>query len=142
MIGTTTVRLLDCKLTEDEWDQKSSALAEKEIEKARVELEKRLSTKSFNSRINLLAEEIAKLSQAVDTRKEQRDVQCKWERPDDANEKLLYRLDTMDIIERRPLDPGDRQVSMFPEDREPPPEHVVLNEPPPMDGAGPAEPAR
>jgi hypothetical protein len=105
-------RMLKCKLTEEEWNERANLLAEEHQRGQRLDAEHKLVAKLHNQRMGVVKDNVERLSSALRLREEERMVQCEDRRDED---KLLIdtvRLDTGEVIGTRPMTAEERQVAL------------------------------
>ena len=104
-------RRLSVKLTEAEFIEKATELAETDFQIDAVESEKKAATESFKNKIGGLLARKTDLRFTVRNKSEMRDVDCKWF-PDWASKSMICRrLDTQEAIDVRAMTPDELQGS-------------------------------
>jgi DNA-directed RNA polymerase sigma subunit (sigma70/sigma32) len=105
-------RDLKVKLTEAEWKAVASAMAAEQAKLAEVEAEKAEAMSTFKARIETHKTKFLELAEKVNSHEERRAVEC-VERPDYQRWVIeLYRNDTGEMVEMRPMTAGERQVTL------------------------------
>lgn len=104
MPKTTVYRTLPVTLSKDDIAKRAAELASKELEKTRIEEQK----KAVGAPLAGLKLAIQRLSKTVDTGIEEQDVACDEIYDDDRFEKRVVRKDTGAEIERHPYTASER----------------------------------
>lgn len=102
-----------CELTEDEFAERSDALAQANIKLAEIEAEKKRIIAKLKADAAPFIEAVEYLAPIVHERKEERPVKCAYFYNKGAGEKYLVRLDTLTLERVVPLDVDDRQMELF-----------------------------
>jgi hypothetical protein len=102
----TVTRSLECEITDAEALERAADIGDLSHEIKSLKSERR----ALNARLRECTERVADLGDAIESRKEQRDVPCEW-RPDYAAKTWeLFRLDThAPLGEARPMTSADLQ---------------------------------
>lgn len=111
------VETLLCELSEKDVVLYSQAMADVNQLKIKLETEKKEITKDIGARLQKYVADINLLSLRVSTKKETRDVDCRWEFDFDAGEKTLYRLDTAEVVRTEAIADEERQGDLELEDK-------------------------
>lgn len=112
---STTFESLPVSLTDEEVRLKGAALAELVGKKSALQATKRHTTKTLSDEIKEIEEKADELSFEVRQRKEYRQVECREFLHIQEKIARLRRLDTMEVVRTRPLNPGEMQREMFDE---------------------------
>ncbi len=104
-------RELYCPLTPHELTQRSAELAYLIQKQTETEVEKKSVMSAFTDRINKGIMDIRIMARVVAEERERRIVECKWEYDYGRGIKILFRLDTGELIEEIPLSEKERQMS-------------------------------
>lgn len=86
-------------------DQSSQAFKERED----VEAEKAEANRLFGEKLKKLSGEIGSLQNKIRTGKEHRNVPCRTEKIIVTGEIITRRLDNMELVDRRPMRPDEKQ---------------------------------
>lgn len=107
-LETNETRRLLCELNDHEVMEKGillkdclKQLTEFEIQKARI-----------SAAMKPVKSQIEDLVPIIDTRKEVREVECDWRYDWPKSIKILYRTDTMEEVERKPITDAERQIQL------------------------------
>lgn len=106
---------LPCNLMQDEIMVYSKEMAKNCQDKAKTEASKKEAMADFNARIARYDAEIAVVSQKISNGYEYRDVECLWTYYWDDDYKVLIRQDTFAEVDRKTIDPHERQTELFEE---------------------------
>lgn len=98
-----------CKLTDEELIQRGQEHAEACEQIERVNIEKKAAMASYRSRLNDLVEEEKMIREVVETRSEEREVECIEKEDAQRPEMVTYRCDTLAEISRRAMTEDERQ---------------------------------
>jgi hypothetical protein len=110
----TMFRDLKVKLTQDEWEAYASQLANVNQETKQVEAELQAVKDGFKGRLTALGEREYELAEKVRNRQEVRAVEV-YERPDERRFVVeLYRGDTGELLETRPMSSAERHAVVNP----------------------------
>lgn len=106
-------RTLQCKLTEEEFREKSRELANLELTKDQEVARKKEVVSEYTARINKIDADVQLLSQAVSSGCESRQVSCEWRffQPGDK-QKQLVRLDTDEVVTTAKLEEWEMQTDL------------------------------
>lgn len=104
-------RKLFCPLTDEEHQQRGTALAEVVQTKQLLEAEKKRITAHFSEQIKENDAKILELKDIVRDKKEVRDVECIWKR--DGKRLMLIRPDTGVVVDSRHMTEQELQGSPF-----------------------------
>ena len=107
MIGDIIERTLSIELTPQELISRGHELGEKLARIPRMEEARKANAAEAKAAIDLAKAESQRLAGILATGKEDRKVRCRWET--EGNGKVLYRLDTREIVDKAPLEPDERQ---------------------------------
>jgi hypothetical protein len=107
-------RKLPVKLTEDEITQRGRGMAKFESDRIKLMESKKAAAADFKAKIDLCGESLSKLSRAIETGEEDRDVECEWNKDFVRKVADLVRMDTGEVVETRPLDADELQEKLFP----------------------------
>jgi len=105
-------KLLECPLNPEEVLANSHKLAEASLDKIRVEAEKKEANAEFGSQLKDLSKEIERLSKAMQDGFEEREVECDYRKNPEAGVMETIRLDTMAVIDSRPLEGNELNETM------------------------------
>jgi hypothetical protein len=75
-----------------------------------VEQEKRLASAEYNGKLKTLYADLGTVALAVRTGTEEREVECEWRPHPDRPFMMLWRLDTLEVLEERPMSDAEKQV--------------------------------
>jgi hypothetical protein len=107
-LETNETRRLLCELTDLEVMEKGimlkdclKQLTEFEVEKARI-----------TAHMKPVKSQIEDLVPIIDTRKEMREVECDWRYDWPKSVKILYRTDTFEEVDRKPITDAERQIQL------------------------------
>lgn len=104
-------RELRCVLTDEEVAHRADECAQKIAEIDAVESAKKSAMSEYKHELEALHGDVRTLSREVRERATTRTVECEvWIRPDGVE---TVRTDTGEVIGRRPLDPSEKQGSLF-----------------------------
>lgn len=103
---------LECVLSEEEVRLKGRELAELDVKLSGVEEAKRESNRAFNEEIKGYRKQMGNLDQEIISGIETRAVDCEELLVIDTNTVRTTRLDTMIIIDERPMTDQERQAEM------------------------------
>lgn len=101
-------RELACALTNDQVRERGEQQAAAELEIERLKSQR----KGLTGAINDLAEKRNALAHVVDTRVEQRVVDCVWVADYASGLSSLVRQDNGEVVEQRPIASSERQVTL------------------------------
>lgn len=102
-----------CELTEDEFAERSDALAQANIKLAEIDAEKKHIIAKLKADAAPFVDAVKHLAPIVHARKEERPVKCAYFYNKATGEKYLVRLDTLTLERVVPLDVDDRQMELF-----------------------------
>ena len=102
-------RTLECTLTAAELEQRGAALARTNMDWHQAQEEKKASTKTANDAIKAHEVEMMRLSRAVKTRKEEREVECEWQGFISTETMRQIRLDTGEEVGSRPMTKEEKE---------------------------------
>lgn len=105
-------RILPVQLNAEELAAYSYDLAKKEREASSLEGEKKAIAKDFQGRIDVLRAEISDLAAKVETRSEDREVECDLIYYDQEGEVETVRRDTGEVVTRRPMTQAEKQKAL------------------------------
>lgn len=111
-VSRKEVRCLPCPLTEEEQRLRGIELANHNAEYADTEAEKKQVTKDYGDKLKRINERIHELKDAVQTRVEVRDIECDVSIDRYLGKVTITRADTGEIVEVRPMTPGEAQGEM------------------------------
>ena len=110
------VRRLPVKLTDEEMIIKGQELAELESELTDLESLKRAASKSFAKQIEVKKGKIQRVSHAINTKQENREVECEEVRDEESLKVSIVRKDTGEVVSERLMTDEERQkVLNFPQ---------------------------
>lgn len=112
----TETRKLKCLLTEDELIARGEELVKNYKDIAGLDLQK----KRITAAINPLDERIEELVTIIDTKEEERKVECTWKYFWDLGVKRLLRSDTGEEVDSETIGEGERQQHLRLTDKETP----------------------
>lgn len=107
-MNRTETRKLMCQLTEHEVMQRGEEMAKTYIQVAALDMEK----KRITAKIKPLDERIEELVTIIDSKEEERDVECRWVPDWTAGIKSLIRNDTGEEVEFKKLQEWERQQNL------------------------------
>jgi hypothetical protein len=108
-------KLLPVLFTENELTSFKNALAFHSIDLMDLEDEKKADTKVINDRIKDCKDSIRDLSKKLKDGQEMRSVECRLEYDHTREVVFIFRADTDEKIEERPMTEEERQVELFQE---------------------------
>jgi hypothetical protein len=101
-------RDLKVKLTPEEWGANAAAMAAEQAKLAEVQSELAQANTTFKARIRTHNDKLHELGEKVRSREETRAVEC-IEKPDSKRFLVeVYRLDTGELVETRPMTAAER----------------------------------
>lgn len=103
---------LECVLTDSQIKTYSAELARLTQEQAELEDRKKEVTAGYKARIDACISSTRVVARKVATGKEMRDVDVRWELDFDSNAKYLFRLDTYQVVDTKPLTEDERQMCL------------------------------
>ncbi len=103
------VRRLPVKLTDEEMIIKGQELAELESELTDLESLKRAASKSFAKQIEVKKGKIQRVSHAINTKQENREVECEEVRDEESLKVSIVRKDTGEVVSERLMTDEERQ---------------------------------
>lgn len=114
---------LPVKLTTEEVRLRGIQMAGLENQFEEASAEAKQSAKAFKDSLESLRHSILKLTDQISSGKEYRDVQVEERKDWDTQEVLTIRLDTYEVVDRRPMTPNElsRGRSLFEADDQQPP---------------------
>lgn len=109
MNNDAITRRLPVELTDREiqlygQEQAAELVAIEKLEDKRAEI---------NEAIKPKKKRVDKLAHIIDSKEEERQVDCLWRHDWEREEKRLIRTDTREIVETRKIDPSENQTDMF-----------------------------
>lgn len=104
---------LPCELMPSEVESKSAELAREVKRHGELELEKKTAVAEFSAQLKESDRRIGELAEEVRERREYREVMCAERVGFPANVVEIYRLDTGEVVRKRPLTEDERQTEMF-----------------------------
>ena len=107
-----SIRMLFCRLTEEEWRERAQLLSEEHVRVAGLEHMHKLEESLYRQRYKAARANIEQLADALRNREEQRAVDCEERRNDGELVMELVRLDTNEVVERRPMTADERQAQL------------------------------
>jgi len=110
-------RTLPVYLSDEECKAAARKLAETLWEKEQKEAEAKDSAATYRDAIKTMAETISELKTVVRSGVEHRLVDCEDRKNMAAGTTEIYRLDTGEMVESRPLSALERQADMFPRNK-------------------------
>lgn len=110
--NNVVVMSLECKLTKEEFIERSKELAYQNTNKAKDTFSKAEMTSQYNSKIKSAEAQIDYLSRTISSGKETREIDCIWDYDYENNEKTLTRTDTNVIIEIKKLTQEELQMNI------------------------------
>lgn len=127
-------RDLPCKLTGEELRNYSDTLAAKTAERSELEDAKKQAASNYKARIDAIEADNNLLARKIQTRSENRQVECMWGFDWEEGIAYLRRTDTWELADRRKITDFDRQqFFVLPQEEE-------VGQPDPADGmAAPGE---
>lgn len=112
MILTTTNQVLPVALTDAEWVETAETAAALGADIQRLEAEKKAAMKAFNEQINDLKADWSEMNQNAHTRTAPRSVDVGIYADLSANERVIVRLDTHEVVKRVPLTTDERERAL------------------------------
>jgi hypothetical protein len=112
---TTEKRNLDVELTDLEVAAYADSLAIDKINLDNMKEEKARSNKAYTESIKELDEALTEVAIKVRSKKEEREVECRWDYDFTLNTKTLIRTDTGEVVETRVIEASERQEQLIPE---------------------------
>jgi len=108
--------VLLCEITEEDALERGDQLAAVVASEVVLKADREKAAKTFKDREDFIKDEKLRLSEAIRTRKEDRQVLCSWfvEGVGTAMKWVLRRTDTKRVISSEPVTAADRQSSLFP----------------------------
>lgn len=103
---------LPCKLSDKEFKERATELAEVGIGIEELEALKKAAMKNFSEQIGGKVARERQLQTIVQDREELREVRCKWLRDYKAKEIQLQRLDTNEIVDTRTMTELELQTEL------------------------------
>jgi hypothetical protein len=111
----THLRWLRCDLSPDEVADRADMLAQVQHQYDTRKAEAALAAREAREALKALDAQRYALASAVRDRAEYRDVECQDQAsPDHPHELLVVRLDTGEVVHRRPMTEDERQRRLFP----------------------------
>lgn len=104
------IRTLACKLTQDEFNDRSTKLANLEQDIVSVETERKRVADDFKDRIGGLTHTRAEVARIVRQQYEHRTVDCTWHADWAGKSMILRRDDTGEAVEARTMTPEEMQM--------------------------------
>lgn len=118
VMGEPTRREEECELSQDELLSRGEHLAQLVEAVTELEQQKKDYAATINARIKVLQEETAEVAKPLRTHRDEVEVDIAFLGDFAANEVLIVRLDTGDVVDRRPMNGPERerlaQRSLFP----------------------------
>ncbi len=102
-------RDLSCKLTGEELRNYSDTLAAKTAERSELEDAKKQASSNYKARIDAIEAENNLLARKIQTRSENRQVECAWEFDWEDGIAHLRRNDTWELVDKKKITDFDRQ---------------------------------
>jgi len=109
-------RFLTVKLTAAEFEARASQMASASAEAERLADERKTTAARYKNQIDELEATVRKLARAIESRAEDRNVECEWVKDLDAGVMRLERRDTRAVVESRALTPKEKTGDLFPAD--------------------------
>jgi hypothetical protein len=122
------IREFPFDLTDDEVREYSEQMARGVQDLEAMKESKRVECKRRGDEIKVLQEQVNDLAGKVDSGVEMREVNCEWQKNHTEATMELTRLDTMMVIESRPMDDEERQMPLEEENAGGPPAEIPVNE--------------
>lgn len=116
-------KILPVQLKEEEIKVKGEELAKTVDSHTKLEEEKKMSNADFTKRLKFSSAEIRRLAKIVETGKENREVPVNHDYFPKEGVCKIYREDTGDLVETRPMSADDYQLEFFSDE-----EDVILEE--------------
>lgn len=107
------IRILPVKLDHETLFARGQELGKKESDLAKLAEDKKAAASKFKSKIEECAAEITKLSSAVNTGYEDQEIGCSWRLDYQRKCAELFRDDTGEIVQSRPLTREELQEALF-----------------------------
>lgn len=112
-MSTTLVMKLPVVLSERELAARAAELA-REVRKGKeVEDEKKTTMADFKARTEAIDMKVRELSEIVDTKQEDRSVECIVDPDYAAGTMVTVRRDTGEVVQSRPMTQDERQIHLF-----------------------------
>lgn len=105
-------RLLPVEISDDEWKIRVDQLVSISGQIRKLEDEKKRSAAEIKTQIDSCKAQEEDIREVVRTHKAKRSVKCTWQANYVNKEMLLYRDDTVDIVERRPMTDSELQMEL------------------------------
>lgn len=110
---TKEIRLLPCRLTDEEWAQRAGELASVVADVSLEESRQKSAKAEMKARLEELAAKRDRLGNVVTRHEEQRDVQVEIVADFGIGKAETIRKDTYEVIHSRPLTDHERQMGLF-----------------------------
>lgn len=114
-MGAVFKRQLPVKLNDKEREEIAEQQSKQEIERERVQNDKRLVNSNFRKKLNDLDTSILSLARSYESGTVEREVDCE-EKKTKGGEIHIIRLDTKEIVDRRTMSLEERQEGLFGEE--------------------------
>lgn len=101
--------VLEVILTEQEIREKSEENTKRVLELAGLKADKKRADEMYTSRMKLVTQEAENTARVLEAGKERRAVDCEWFPNTETVEMVAFRLDTNQILRRRPMDGDERR---------------------------------
>ena len=111
-MAETEIRTLPCSLTAEELSARSFDLARKTNEISALDAERKANAKDLGGQIDVLKAQCGSLAEQVETRHENRPVECDLIFHERACEVEVVRRDTGEIVTRRPMTVAEQQKAL------------------------------
>jgi alpha-L-fucosidase len=108
------IKQLPVDLTEEELRARGDELAQKDIELDALETMIKASNADWGEQRKTLKKVILQTANAIEQRKEMRDVECREEADFEANEVRTVRIDSGEVVGVRAMEPSERQSTLAP----------------------------
>ncbi len=102
-------RTLACRLTQEEFNDRATKLANTEQDLASLNADKSIAMESYKRRMGTLEQKRTELAETVRAKTEMRDVPCTWHADWIGNSMILRRDDTGEAIDARTITAAERQ---------------------------------
>lgn len=108
----TVMRHLVVNLTEEEITRCSQELARVTTQQAELEEEKKTVTSSYKEKLDRCVSDSRSLARKISTKQDMRETECEWVMDYEQRLAKLFRLDTMEEVERRKLTADELQEDL------------------------------
>ena len=109
----TVFKLLPVSLDKAEVESRALKLAETCAKRTEVEGARKKAMGDFNQKIKAANEEIERLVESIQNGFQEEDVECDFRKNTESGMMETVRLDTMEVIDTRPLEGNELNENMF-----------------------------